>query len=330
MDGFRYFRFGGVLLACGLAVCVGGVSPGLAAPARGPSSPPAAKSQSVSLLSPLANSRNRQAGVVHLQRLRARLLEQLADSKRLDDVAVYVEDLNSGVWMGINERQQIQLGSLLKVGVAIAYLKWDQDHPGVLEGKISVLPEDTDTGNDRYSRKIDTPLPVGEYRVLQVIEKMIVSSDNVCLAALFRTIPKSWIDETFADIGIPNPFVRPKSAPVSIDHNKITSKQYAQMLKSLYNASYLDNPHSEMLLRFLIRTHFSEGIRRVLPGTIPMALKYGIWGSAIYECGIIYLDRNPYLVGIMTLGNTLNPESGLALIRDLAAVIHSFFVDLDR
>lgn len=281
----------------------------------------AGKKKEGALLSPMVAIRDHRAQVVHLQKLRAKILENLTLSNDLDNVSIYVEDLNSGVWMGINEKKALDLGSLLKVGMAIAWLRWDQEHPGVLEKKVTVLPEDLDT-NDVFSRAVDSPLVSGDYRVLYLIEKMIVYSDNTALRTLYRNIHRMWVDETFSEIGIPNPFS-------AAQEGKISAKQYAQMIKSLYNASYLDPSRSELLLRMLTRTKFTPGLRSVLPKETTAALKYGLWeGVALYESGIVYLRDNPYLVCIFTVLTEKKFDRNLKLIRDVGGTVEDFFEEI--
>lgn len=279
------------------------------------------------LLSPLAELKSRRAAVIHLQDLRDVLRDKISRTRSSDSVAIYVEDLNSGVWMGINERRPVVLASLLKVGLMIAWLKWDEDEPGLLGKKIRVEPRDI-LNNDPFSRAADSPLLPGVYRVADLIESMVVSSDNSAVETLSRNIPGKRVSETFSDIGLPNPFFPADTGGVT---GTLSAKQYAQIFKSLYNAAYLDNAHSKLALRILCRTRFSRGLRGVLPEGTAAALKYGArWSdNVLLESGIVYLENNPYLICIFTSNMTdTKMLMNLSFIREFGSAVHAFLREI--
>lgn len=282
---------------------------------------PAAVKEPETLVRPTIRAARKKARVIHLQDLRSQILDKLSLTNDLDNASVYVEDLNSWVWTGINERQPYLIASLAKVGMAIAWLKWDEEQPGIIEKKIIVKPEHVEA-NDPFSSKTEEPVTPGEYRIIHLIERMIISSDNTALVTLSKNIPAVWVNETFEDIGLPNPFD-------SDQDGKVSPKQYAQMIKSLYNASYLEPGRAGMLLKMMGRSRFSAGLRSVLPKGVLASLKYGFWQSrSIFECGIVYLKDNPYLVCIFAASRDGDPVHNLTLIRTIGFTVHAFFEDM--
>lgn len=286
-----------------------------------------AAEKKVSLLSPMAELKSRRANIIHLQGLRSKILEYLVETDNLDNVNLYVEDLNSGVWMGINERYPSRLASLTKVGVLIAWLRYDESQPGVLEKRVQVQESHREP-NDRFALAFDTAVAPGSYRVLTLLEKMIVNSDNTALTALLAAIPNQWVVETFSDIGVPNPF---SGTEKDESFGRMSPKQYGQMLKALYNASYLDLTHSEMALRLMTRTKFTLGLRSILPKESTAALKYGVLeNNAMHESGIVYRGDNPYIACIFTKLTGTAVEKNLVLIRELGTIVDNYFRYIDK
>ncbi len=310
--GFSLNALGRAAVCAVLLFCAGPVS----------AEKPAVRAAKPSYLSPLAEMKNRRAGIIHLNDLRSALLESLAGSRSLDQVAVYVEDLNSGIWVGIGERERVRTASLLKVVTAMSWLKWEQDQKSILDRPIRIGAEDL-VPNDMLAAAIDTPIRPGEYRVMNLIQSALIRSDNTAHRALLRVLPKFRLIETFTDIGLPDPFDRSDTAAV---YGLMSAKQYSYVIKSLYNASYLDPVYSEQILRLLVRSEFGRGIRSVVGSRVEAALKYGIWteSSAVYECGIVYLKDAPYLICIFTFNTGQDYEKNLSLIRQVASIVHPF------
>ena len=107
-------------------------------------------------------------------------VQKIVDQKLRDKIAshisVYFRDLNNGPWFGIKEDENFDPASLLKVPVMITYLKEAENDPAILEKKLIFTPE----GNNlpKSSDGGDPLVPGKSYTVLELIERMIVFSDN--------------------------------------------------------------------------------------------------------------------------------------------------------
>jgi hypothetical protein len=112
------------------------------------------------------------------------------------------------------------------------------------------------------------------------------------------------IEEMFRSIGLGN---------IKFDINTALSvREYSVLFRVLYNASYLNEEYSEKALSLLAQSEFNNGIKKSIPKNIKVANKFGerhIENTDVYQlhdCGIIYYPDRPYLLCVMTRGETLD------------------------
>src|SRR6185369_7374523 len=148
-----------------------------------------------------------------------------------------------------------------------------------IQGAISEIPQSQ-----------VTELVLGKsYAVDDLIEKMIVNSDNGATYALLSAIEETYLDQVFKDLGLQNPETQGRDY-------KISAQEYASFFRVLYNATYLNRTESEKALSLLSRTNFKEGIVAGIPDSLTVSHKYGESIESInglntvelHDCGIIY------------------------------------------
>jgi len=86
-----------------------------------------------------------------------------------------------------------------------------------------------------------------------------------------------------------------------------------KFFRVLYNGTYLNNQSSEFALQLLSQSDFNQGIVAGLDRPMVVAHKFGerILGNTaqLHEYGIVYLDGQPYLLGVMSSGSNLKDLS---------------------
>lgn len=217
------------------------------------------------------------------------------------DVAVYFRDLNNGPWFGVNEHSSFSPASLLKLPVLMAYYKKSESDPKLLSEKVKY-----ENKNPLLSQMIQptNTIEVGkEYTIDELIERMMVYSDNAALTVLEQNIDASLIDKITLDLGV-------ETASQKTPEDFMSVKGYAGLFRILYNASYLEKDFSEKALELLSRTLFDDGIVAGVPKGIVISHKFGERELAdgtmqLHDCGIVYYPKNPYLICIMTRGNNI-------------------------
>jgi len=248
-------------------------------------------------------------------------INKIASKNSVTAVSVYFRDLNNGPWFGINEKADFAPSSLLKLPVMMAYFNKAQSDPAILAKKIKYEKEPE--GLIPQNFKPLQPLEKGkEYTVEQLIEKMIVGSDNVALGLLEDNIDGKDIDRVTLDLGIP-------TATDKTPENFMNVKDYSALFRVLFNASYLDRVYSEKALDILSRAEFKKGIVDSIPGSITVAHKFGEryfpgGTNQLHDCGIVYYPKHPYLLCVMTKGQDFNNLA--TTIEQISAKIYSELV----
>lgn len=210
------------------------------------------------------------------------------------EVGVYVEDLTTGAWTGISEREAFVPASLLKIPILVATLEDAQEEEIDLDAVITLKESDLDPlfGTLHY-------LGAG-YRisVRELLESMIIYSDNTAVNALRRSVvsDQEFIEVTLA-LGLPRP----------VEGMGVSPKQYSNALRSLYYSTHLRRPFSEAAISILLKTHFDDQLPAKLPPGTQVAHKIGVAydddtkrTGSYHDCGIVYLPEKPYIVCVMT------------------------------
>jgi beta-lactamase class A len=235
-----------------------------------------------------------------------RVIDYIQSAKKrhlLEEASFYFKDLTSGSWYAYNEDAVYIPASLLKVPVMITLLKQASIHPKLLEKKILYGMDEKDN-NQTQNIKPRLPLEHGkEYTINELIERMIIFSDNNALALLSPELDKHMYEDTFRDVAL-------KTPPPIRDLATISVKQLVTFITILYDDSYLDTAMSNKALDILTRSDF-KGMAKVLPRSLLVAHKFGelqtdVGKIQLHDCGIVYYPHHPYLLCIMTRGENFD------------------------
>jgi beta-lactamase class A len=275
------------------------------------------RSQDKNLTNPLIDCEQYESNaIIPVNTLKKKVESLISDYADIHNIAVYYRDLNNGPWFGINETSQFSPHSLLKVPILIAYLKKAETDPTLLIQKIKF------TGIQSISNNLlqkDQLIPNTEYTVEELISRMIAYSDNSSLELLYKNIDQKYIIAIHKELDIPYP---DNSTPADY----LTVRMYAGLFRILYNSTYLSRNMSEKALKYLLTSDLTHGMRSGLPKTVKAALKYGIMpkGESNYtqfhECGIIYAEKHPYILCVMT--KSTNLEKAVNFMRDLSKLVY--------
>lgn len=240
----------------------------------------------------------------------------------LTTISVYVRNMDSGAWIGVNEKESFAPASLLKVPVMLAYLK-QSEKDSLLLNKILLYGSSNINKDIPQNIKPTVNLQKNQsYTVSEFIEAMIIDSDNEAMNSLILNLPEVILDEVYLDLGLQIPGVRTANDFMSV-------YEYASFFRILYNASYLNIENSEKALEILSKVEFENGIRKPIPKDIIIANKFGerIFENPdgknlkqLHDCGIIYHPFNPYLLCVMTRGNDLKKQE--KVIQDISEITY--------
>ena len=242
---------------------------------------------------------------------------------KAEHVSVWVRDLTTLQWASTNETQRYAPASLMKVPLMISYFKLAQVEPSVLSSHLTFTAPQKDLNNSNQDYIPDDPLVIGKsYTVEQLIQHMILNSDNNATALLITYIDPTLFENTLVDLGL-------KIPDNTTDYDFVTAKSYGNIFRTLYNASYLNRNYSQKALLLLSQTKF-QGLETGLPADVTVADKFGereidnpdgtVAKRELHDCGIIYKKSRPYTLCIMTDGSDFN--SLLGIIHDLSSLTY--------
>lgn len=233
----------------------------------------------------------------------------------LAEASVYIQDLTDGNWTSVNDHELYDPGSILKLPILLAYLKKDEKEPGLFS-KI-IYYKGPDTTMPRQTIKANTLQAGNYYTVKELLNYMIVDSDNEANSLLNRAIEPEMIYKVFTDIGLKKP---------EVDQSNVQMKcsEVSKFMNVLYNSNYADHRHSEFALQLLSETKFSEGMKNGLPDSILLVHKFGERGyqntdfQEIHESGIIFSEHGNILLTIMTKGT--NQKEQMRIISEISRI----------
>lgn len=221
------------------------------------------------------------------------------------NLSVYFRDLNNGNRFGTEEKEMFSPASLMKLPLLLAYYKKSENEPDFLQKKLIF---NINWNMDDYKQNIKpekTLEPWKEYTIDDIINQMIIYSDNQASIFLEEHINTEDFKKVFTDIWI----TFPEIISWTFDNN-IRVIDYASFFRILFNASYLNKEDSQKVLWLLTKVSFKNGLIDGINDTnITISHKFGertIFGNnwiermQLHDCWIIYYPNHPYILCIMT------------------------------
>lgn len=243
-------------------------------------------------------------------------------ASHVSQVSVYMRDLENGKTMGLGENDLYASASLMKLPILLAYLKKAEVDPGILNQTLNYNGSfDLD---QQQNVKPSETLQKGDYKIEELLRHMIVYSANNAMVLLAGQIKEEGLRKIYDDLKIPFEFNQDQDLLIS-------PKNYALFFRTLYSATYLSREMSEKALRYLNQVEFKQGIVAGVPETVRVAHKFGervlkaqdgTSNAQLHDCGIVYHEKHPYVLCIMTQGQAL--ESLTQVISQISSTTYAF------
>lgn len=261
---------------------------------------------------------------VTLLPLKENLLENAgADSENL---AFYIEDLNTGAWIGWKERDDFVPASLLKVPIAMGAMKNVDNGKWTLETSFVMDAKYKDkTFGSLWQVEDGTPLTLR-----RLIEESLQYSDNTATNILYDNLTAAERDDIYYHIGLMNPEAPMDTAANRPMFKKLSAKNLGSVFRALYNATFLTRKSSQYLLDTMTNTKFDKNLSRDIPEHVKVAHKMAAFFTRdesqpknYHDCGIAYEPDHPYLYCVMT--QNLDAQQAQQLITNVGGVTFRYF-----
>lgn len=265
------------------------------------------------LLSPRVFLENPNDRLINFVKLRQDLSDYYKKSGA--HIGFYFEYLPSGVSIGVNDKEDFILASLLKTPLAMGVYK------NIDEGKIhktdilEVKKEHLDNAFGDLWKKG----PGINLSLMEAIKYTLILSDNTAKNVLFSAVPEGTLEDVYDSLDIPK--------DATGGDLVVTPKNYSSILRSLYLSSYLSEESSNEILTLLTETPFNDKLVAGVPKTVKVAHKIGVHkgdipGQEIFtDCGIVYVPKRPYILCIMSKEN--EPTSR-KVMKDISSIVYSY------
>lgn len=240
------------------------------------------------------------------------------DSGEVNNAAFYFRDLNSSKWTGFNESDLYSPSSMLKVVTLLAYLKAAESDPTILTQRVYFVDK-PDTGQHYAPQEYLSP---GMYSVRELLVQMIVNSDNSAMQTLNGLHPDQ-VYQVYQALQLPDPRLEADDF--------MSAEMYSRVWRSLYSSTYLSHQSSEEALKLLSYTTFNAGLVAGVASSTVVSHKFGehtlldSYGKPIenqlHDCGIIYYPQKPYLLCVMTRGESFPSLENF--IKTVSTIVYS-------
>jgi beta-lactamase class A len=179
-------------------------------------------------------------------------------------------------------------------------------------------------GSDEYAPNqtftSETIKPGIPYKVSELLERMIIHSDNYATTVVGEQLDTMVLSDLFKTLNI-------KRSYFADPDFSVTSRDYSKLLRVLYDASYLNEKNSQKALSILTHTDFPGGLVKQLPNNIVVAHKFGENSlrplKELHESGIIYAGNKTYLLTVMSKGNNVHDLPDF--ISDISLHVYNYF-----
>jgi hypothetical protein len=249
-------------------------------------------------------------------------LTQAKNNQQIENASVYFRRMNDGSWFSINPNQTYNPASMSKIIYLITYLKEAEKNPSILNKKIYFarhFSEVTQQNIKNFSLSENV-----QYTIKDLLSYMIQHSDNDATLLLSQNMNKDIYHQLFKDLNIPN--------PPEFGEYFITPNDYAKFFRILYNATYLNPEISEFGLKLLTLSTYADGLKKGIDSTVTIAHKFGERvlnnKTQLHEFGIVFIEGDPYLIGVMTSGNSLTQLS--SIVSEISRISYSQFASINK
>ncbi len=223
-----------------------------------------------------------------------------------EGISVFFRDLDTRRWFGVNENANFYPASLAKLPIAMMTYKTAEVNKRTLDLELPIGEKDLSLNEgQRYTP--ESVLESGKsYSVRELVKRMLIYSDNAPVNPLLDA-SANLREPIFSDLGV---YAMPSDS--SPGRWNITSKNYSNLFRILYNASYLRPEYSDAVLKQLSESTFKNALAAGVPDDIRVAHKFGEASAKdestgktsviLNDCGIVYKKNAPYILCIMTRG----------------------------
>lgn len=259
------------------------------------------------------------------------VIEGIKKTGKAKRVSVFVRDLKTARFVGVDDGDTYHQASLLKIPILVGGFKLAEVEPRILDQEIFYSGEQN-FYEDQVIKPVESLKVGSSYSLRELMRRSVVYSDNTAAQLLFNYYPEGFLDRIMEALGIQ------LYKPTGEKEDFITARLYANVFRILYNASYLTKEYSDEALSILTKTNYKNGAVAKLPTDTLVAHKFAertdinmvtgdVFQRQLHECGIVYAKNyeEPYVFCIMTEGYEYTDLE--KIISDISLMIYEEMIE---
>jgi len=232
---------------------------------------------------------------LNFSELRKQLDVYVKQQQNPDSLSIYYEFLPSGVAININDKNESIAASLMKLPVVMSLYKASELGIVDLDRKI---PLQEQWLNQEYG-KLYLKGAGYELTLRDAAKLTLRDSDNTALLMIWDSIEKARLPQDEESLN----YLDVDFSIVEDGRALIGARSYSSILKCLYLSCYNSKDSSQEMLSYLAESTFTNRLTREIPNDIKVAHKIGTYNIRYQsDCGIVYLDKNNYVLCVMIEG----------------------------
>lgn len=224
-----------------------------------------------------------------------RMREKLIHYLQQENVqgAFVIRNLQTGKEQRFRDDLTIPSASLIKLFVLIRAFELIRD------GKISLTTRAGVGREDITAFSVLEFLHPGEYRLDELLNLMIVYSDNTATNVLIDLLGMDEINRTIRRLGYEKSVLQRKmmdfEAAKKGRQNYTSAGEMSDLLLRLYENRLLGSPYDDQMLKIMKGQADESMMRQELPDEIPIARKSGELEALDHDIAIVYTAKGDYI-----------------------------------
>lgn len=211
-----------------------------------------------------------------------------------------IKDMNSGHVAGAHLDKVFPSASLIKLPILCAAFQ------AAHEGRISLGAPVVLRRSDRRggSGVLKWASGGSVFTNRELLENMIIHSDNTATELIVRQLGLDYLQRTFARLGLRDTRIhrdgfRLTSRRVA-DDNMTSPRDMGYLLEKIYRRQLVSAQASDQMLDILKHQKLRDRLPRFLPTGWEIAHKTGLLRKACHDVGIVFSPQGDYLICVLT------------------------------
>lgn len=232
-----------------------------------------------------------------------------AARKHPSRVAVYLKDLRGGREWSHHADDLFPSASLIKVPIMAAVFAKVAEGEISLDTKLSLKRRMRMGGSGTIKWKRDGT----RFTVRQLLEKLIIESDNTAMRILIEEVGMAFLQKQFPRMGLLYTEIYPeglslKDGRVKFE-NYTTAREMGVLLEKIYRGEMVNTLSSEIMLDIMKRRRVRSRLAKGLPVGWEIAHKTGLLRGACHDAAILFSPEGEYVLVVLTGQNSSYPAA---------------------